>query len=102
MDIRKHQLISIIIGTTALSLCWFFWYPVWGIFISLFSIILAIVAIALGKNSIKTYKSQQELLKKDFYRNAKIGFNLGVAGLIISFFCFIFSILFSLYFKFLN
>lgn len=101
MDIKKHTTISIISGTLSLCICWFFWYPVWGILISLISTTLAIIAIVFGNKSKKFYKQHQESLSKDIYSNAKIGFNLGIIGLIISILCFTFSLLFTFMFKFL-
>ena len=94
---KNSAVISILTGTAALCLCWFFW-PHWlGIFITLIAIILAIIAIIYGKKSKKYYKQNQESLKKEYYRNAKMGFNLGVAGLIISSICFVLAILFTIY-----
>ncbi len=61
---------------------------------------LAIVAIIAGKKSKKFYKNNPESFEKNQYRNAKLGFNLGVAGIIISLFCIILAILSTIYFKF--
>jgi len=102
MQNPKHKaLTAIIAGTLSLCICWFFWYPVFGIFISFLSIILAIIAIVYGRKIIKTYKKDPSEPKPEYYRNGKMGYYLGIIGLLISLLCFVLSLLFTLYFKFL-
>jgi len=99
MNKNKNAVISIITGTASLCFCWFFWYPGWGILVSFFALALAIVAVISGKKSKKVYKNNSESFEDNQYRNAKLGFNLGVAGLIISSLCIILAIFSTIFFK---
>ncbi len=96
----KHSVTTAIIaGTISLCICWFFWYPVFGILFSLISFIAAIIATISGKKTKKYYTLNTESLNKDYFRKAKLGFNLGVAGIFISFICLIMAIIFTMFYR---
>jgi len=59
--------------------------------------ILGIIAIISGKKAKNFYRNNKETLPAEYNRNARLGFNLGVAGVIISFICFILAILSTVY-----
>jgi len=59
--------------------------------------ILAIIAIILGKKLKKQQKNVADPLEKKLYFNAKLGFNLGVAGIIISLICFFLAFVSTIY-----
>ncbi|HNW69066.1 MAG TPA: hypothetical protein PKI01_01590 [Bacteroidales bacterium] len=102
MSNPKHRATTTIItGTISLCFCWFFWYPVFGIFISCLSIVFAIIAVVNGRKIIKINKNEPEKLDAGVYRNGRIGYFLGIAGLIISFLYLVLSGFSTFYFKFL-
>jgi hypothetical protein len=98
---KYRALAALIVGTLSLCICWFFWVPVFGIFICLLAIILALTAIILGKKSKKLFIQNQENSKKIYFQNANAGFYSGITGLIISVICFVLAFLFTFYFKIL-
>lgn len=82
-------------------LCWFFWYPVIGIIITLFTTTLAILAIVYGRKVKKQYTTSLDMADPAYLRNARYGRVMGAVGLLLSIICFILSILSTIYFNFL-
>lgn len=102
MTSKKQSTLSFIFGLASLVLCWYFWYPVWGIVLTGFTFTFAVLAIVWGKKFIKHHKLQPDWQKTIALRNAKYGYVMGWIGMLLSLICFIFALLFSLYFHFLN
>jgi hypothetical protein len=101
MSIKRSSRVSFICGLLSLMFCWFFWVPVYGILISLLTIIFAVIAISNGGRIYKQKKTSPETVDPDCLRNARYGRVLGFIGLFIGLICFVLSILFTIYFKFL-
>ncbi len=102
MTAKKQSSLSFIFGLASLVLCWYFWYPVWGIVLTVFTFAFGVMAILWGKKFIRNHKLQPDWQKTTALRNAKFGYVMGWIGVLLSFICFLLALLFSLYFHFLN
>jgi hypothetical protein len=101
MSIKRSSRLSFTCGLLSLVLCWFFWVPVYGILIALLTIVLSVIAIIKSRSVKKQKKTSLDMIDSNYLRNARYGKVLGIIGLFISLICFVLSILFTIYFKFL-
>lgn len=101
MSIKKSSRVSFVCGLLSLTICWFFWYPVLGILLTLISVVLSVVAISAGRRVRKQKITCLDMVAPNCLRNARFGRVLGYIGLFTGLICFVLSILFTIYFKFL-
>jgi hypothetical protein len=101
MSAKKSSWFSLSFGMISLMLCWFFWVPVYGVALTILTFILAVMAIIFGRKLKKQSANSLDMVDTEYLRNAKIGRVLGYSGVFFSIICFIFAILFTVYFKYL-
>jgi hypothetical protein len=101
MSVKKSSRFSFAFGLLSLVLCWFFWFPVYGIILTLLTLILSVLAIIYGRKIKKQQKNSLEMIDPACIRNAKFGRVMGAVGLFFSLICFVLSILSTIYFHFL-
>ncbi len=102
MAAKKHSTISILTGVLSLMMCWFFWIPVYGIIITVFTMALSVTAIITGRKFIKLSKQKAEVCHRAQMQNARYGLVLGFIGIFMSVICFIAALLFTLYYHLLT
>ena len=101
MSLKSSSRFSFFCGLLSLMLCWFFWLPVYGILLTIFTTVLSVLAMVYGRKIKKQQKTSLDMIDPSHLRNAKFGRVMGALGLFLSLICFILSILSTIYFNFL-
>lgn len=101
MTYKKQGWISMLSGTLSLMFCWFFWMPYYGIGVTVLTMVLAAIAFISGRRLRKQYNRNPETISEDSQRNARYGVVMGIIGFIMSFICFVFALIITIFFTFL-